>query len=174
MEAIRDRLGNLDFSDFVFTEQQQQWHQFTELSKWLSDQDFSTWHKAHAWTFTFRYEQSVDSAKKKMRHFLNVLNKKVYGNAHRRYNKSLKCIPVIEKDDQTRIHYHLILEHLSRGKMTPATYELIMQSLWQYGQVKSNGLFVNDDDSSWKDYILKKRTKNEVKDLSIDIENMSL
>lgn len=154
--------------------EQEKWNQFNEMSVWLSEQDFSTWNRPHAWTFTFKYEQSVDSAKKKMRHFLNVLNKKVYGNAHKRFKKSVKCIPIIEKDENTKIHYHLILEHLSRGKMTSVTYELIMQSFWKFGRIKSNGLFINDEDSSWKDYILKKRTKNEVKDLSIDIENMSL
>lgn len=156
------------------TTEQQKWNQFNEMSIWLTEQDFSKWHRPHAWTFTFKYEQSVDSAKKNMRHFLNVLNKKVNGNAHRRFNKSLKCIPIIEKDEKTRIHYHLILEHLSRRKMTPATYELVMQSLWKFGRIKSNGLFINDEDSSWKDYILKRRTKYELQDLSVDVENMSI
>ena len=114
-----------------------------------------------------------------MRHFLNVLNKQVYGNASQRFNKRLKCIPILEKDDNTRLHYHLILEHLSQRNMRPETYFMIMQKLWKFGNVKSEGLFCNDDESKtgWLSYITKTETKydkNESKDLFIDVENMTL
>ena len=36
-----------------------------------------------------------------------------------------------EKDDNTRIHYHL-LEHLSQRNMRPETYFMIMQKLWKF------------------------------------------
>ncbi len=173
MERFNERF-NLDFSDFKFDELPVERRQLQEFRSWLDETDFTTWNKPYAWTFTFEYEQSIDSAKKKMRHFLNVLNKKVFGNAHFRFNKSLKCIPIIEKDENTRIHYHLILEHLSRGNMMPETYFLLMQSLWKHGRVKTNGLYMNDENASWKNYILKNRTKQDLKDLSIDIENLSL
>ena len=113
MESFRER--NYDFRDFKFDDDRNiEYEQFRELRKMIRDTDFSTFKRPHTWTFTFKYDQSLQSAKKKMRHFLNVLNKQVYGNASQRFNKRLKCIPILEKDDNTRIHYHLILEHLSQ------------------------------------------------------------
>ena len=167
---------NYDFSDFNFGHvDNKEWTHFTEMRSWLKKQDFSQWHRPHAWTFTFQYDQSLDSAKKNMRHFLNVLNKKVYGNASQRFDKKLKCIPVIESDIDKRLHYHLIIEHLSRGNMRQETYHLLIGSLWKYGRVQSNGVFDYSEDSAWLDYILKSETKElGTKDLSIDIENMSL
>ena len=175
MESFRER--NYDFSDFF--ERNIEKEQFRELRKLIRETDFSSFNRPHTWTFTFKYEQSLESAKKKMRHFLNVLNKQVYGNASQRFNKRLKCIPILEKDDNTRLHYHLILEHLSQRNMRPETYFMIMQKLWKFGNVKSEGLFCNDDESKtgWLSYITKTETKydkNESKDLFIDVENMTL
>ena len=63
--------------------------------------------------------------------------------------------------------------------MRPETYFMIMQKLWKFGNVKSEGLFCNDDESKtgWLSYITKTETKydkNESKDLFIDVENMTL
>ena len=91
--------------------------------------------------FHFKYEQSLQSAKKKMRHFLNVLNKQVYGNASQRFNKRLKCIPILEKDDNTRLHYHLILEHLSQRNMRPETYFMIHAKTMEVWKVKVKDCF---------------------------------
>ena len=178
MESFRER--NYDFTDFKFDDDRNiEYEQFRELRKMIRDTDFSTFKRPHTWTFTFKYDQSIQSAKKKMRHFLNVLNKQVYGNASQRFNKRLKCIPILEKDDNTRIHYHLILEHLSQRNMRPETYFMIMQKLWKFGRVETEGLFINDDESKtgWLNYITKSETKfdkKQSKDFFIDVENMTL
>ena len=48
-------------------------------------------------------------ADKNFRHFMNLLNKKIYGNSHRRFKKSISVIPVLEKSVEGRFHYHLTL-----------------------------------------------------------------
>ena len=49
----------------------------------IRDTDFSTFKRPHTWTFTFKYDQSIQSAKKKMRHFLNVLINKFMEMHHK-------------------------------------------------------------------------------------------
>ena len=178
MESFRER--NYDFSDFKFGHERNiEREQFIELQKLIRSTDFSNWNRPHAWTFTFKFPQSVQSAKQKMRHFLNVLNKKIYGNASQRFNKRIKCIPILEKDEKTKLHYHLIMEHISRGDMKLETYFMIMDKLWQFGFVKSSGTFFNDRDSKivWLNYITKSETKEHnretSKDLFVDVENMT-
>lgn len=177
METFRER--NFDFSDFKFGHvENKSWSNFTELRQMIREQDYSKWNRPHAWTFTFKYPQSTQSAKRKMRHFLNVLNKKVYGNASQRFSKKIRCIPILEGGNGTQIHYHLILDHLSRGDMKAETYQLIMNSLWKFGSCKDNGLFHYDEEdgrTGWVNYITKSETKeSESKDLFIDVENMTL
>jgi len=174
MESFRER--NLNFSEFNFGHDRS-WNNFIELRQMIREQDYSKWNRPHAWTFTFKFEQSHQSAKRKMRLFLNVINKKVYGNASQRFNKKVKCIPILEGGNGTQFHYHLILEHISKGKMRPETYHYFMDKFWKFGAVKCNGLFLNDDDSEtgWVNYITKSETKEKgSEDLFIDVENMTL
>ena len=69
MESFRER--NLNFSEFNFGHERS-WNNFIELRQMIREQDYSKWNRPHAWTFTFKFEQSHQSAKRKMRHFLNV------------------------------------------------------------------------------------------------------
>ena len=48
-------------------------------------------------------------ASENFRHYLNILNKKVYGNASKRFGKRLFVIPVIEVKNH-RYHYHTIFK----------------------------------------------------------------
>ena len=88
------------------------------------------------------------------RHFLNLLNKRVYGNAHKRFKKSVSVIPVLEKPFYGRFHYHLILEkptHIPQN-----TYELMIVDCWTktrfgYYEVDVKNIYSN----GWTDYITK-------------------
>lgn len=50
------------------------------------------------------------NAPNNLRHFLNVINRKVYKNKFTRYNKKLTIIPVLEWSYGIEWHYHLIIE----------------------------------------------------------------
>jgi len=43
--------------------------------------------------------KSIDniSSSQNLKHFLNVLNKKCFGNSFKRFNKKLRVLPVLEK-----------------------------------------------------------------------------
>ena len=49
-------------------------------------------------------------ASQNFRHFMNLLNSKVYGKRFKRFNKQLKVIPVMEMSASNRLHFHLIIE----------------------------------------------------------------
>ena len=51
------------------------------------------------------------------RHFMNLLNRAVFGNAARRYGKRLRVIAVLEKGLNSPWHYHAAIEppgHIDR------------------------------------------------------------
>jgi hypothetical protein len=55
-------------------------------------------------------------ARSYFRHFTNMLNRAVFGNATRRYGKRLRLIAVLEKELNGPWHYHAAIEpppHLS-------------------------------------------------------------
>jgi len=52
-------------------------------------------------------------ARENNRIFLDRLNKRVFGNAYRRYGKKLNVMLVLESDDLKRMHVHALLEHPS-------------------------------------------------------------
>ena len=54
----------------------------------------------------------ADQAGRNLRHFLNKLNVKTYGNAFKRHNKRLEVIPTYEYADGKHLHYHLIIKKL--------------------------------------------------------------
>ena len=47
-----------------------------------------------------------DISNQNLTHFLNVLNKKCFGNSFKRFNKKLRVIPVLEKSSNGRFHYY--------------------------------------------------------------------
>jgi hypothetical protein len=59
----------------------------------------------------------IDEAqsKKAFRHFINLLNRAVYGNAVHRHGKRLRVIGVVEKDGDGRWHIHAAIEPPMHG-----------------------------------------------------------
>ena len=62
------------------------------------------------------------------RHFMNLLNRAIYGSAFRRGKKRLRVIPVLEKDQVGRFHYHAAIEVLSRIK--PWRFQALVWDCW--------------------------------------------
>lgn len=106
-----------------------------------------------------------------LRHFLNTLNRRVFGNKFTREGLRLPCVAVLEGNDAVRPHYHLLV-----GK--PLTFreeEFIahFEKQWprtHYGAVE---VHMEPCDAGWLHYMLKKRTKDNY-ELSIDWTNTFL
>jgi hypothetical protein len=132
-----------------------------DIRDWLDRGDWSNW---FAVTVTMRRsfvsdtgERSfitVERASQNLRHFLNRMNKAIFGNAYKRYGKRVQVIPVYEKDVDTHLHFHLFIEKPDR--LSDLRFECLIRTNW----IKSDwGLWSidiqKDTDSGWLKYITK-------------------
>lgn len=70
-----------------------------------------------------------DNARKNVRHFLNILNKKIYGNAAKRFNKKVHVVPVIKggtKNNQLHLHMTVIVPE----RFKKDEFVTLMSNLW--------------------------------------------
>ena len=105
-------------------------------------------------------------ASQNLRHFLNLMNFRVYGKRFRRFGKKLNVIPTLERSLSHRLHYHLILQN--PYPENPATFSRLVEALWsktQFGYVQSH--IDQQIDQGWTDYITKFKTASD----GIDWEN---
>ena len=105
------------------------------------------------------YLDSIKSSEN-FKHFLNRLNKKVYGNAHTRFKKRISVVPVLEKSFEGRYHFHLILE--KPAHITQSNYELMIIECWKktkfgYYEIDIRNIY----SSGWTDYITKFASKED-------------
>lgn len=78
------------------------------------------WAAPHAVTLTMKqvlqtgHAQWVmmnpDRASQNFRHFLNLLNRRIFGNAATRFGKGVQCLCVLEGGAEKRYHYHAVLD----------------------------------------------------------------
>ena len=110
-------------------------------------------------------------AAKNLRHFLNRLNRKYFGNAVSRYKKRLNAFPVLETSYDGRLHYHLLLD---RPPHVPYVhFEADIRNLWQKTDwgYKEIHLYEHPNEG-WLYYMTKPSQKPDY-DLSIDWMNYS-
>jgi hypothetical protein len=93
--------------------------------------------------------------------FLNVLSKRCFKHAYRRYGKMVKRpLAICEMDADTRPHIHAIFD--CPKKMNPLDFKLHIESSWKFGIAKFQPSYsdpvrgVND----WVDYMCKFRSKD--------------
>ncbi|AML51473.1 hypothetical protein [Falsihalocynthiibacter arcticus] len=109
-------------------------------------------------------------ANKNMRHFLNCLNKRAYGNAFQRFNRRVKVIPILEKPFVGRYHYHTIIEnpfddeHIFRAEIVNCW----TKTKWGYHEIDIQPVF----SSGWIDYITKAPTIGgwDIENTHLDVE----
>jgi hypothetical protein len=106
-------------------------------------------------------------------HFMNLLNRAVYGAAFRRYGKSLRVLPVLEKGEvrpralrpcdrgtSGRWHIHCAIElppHLDG-----IAIEKLIRDCWANVEWGYSRILVRDGaNAGWIDYMLKDRQKSE-------------
>ena len=108
------------------------------------------------------------SSSQNLRHFLNVLNKKCFGNAYKRFDKRLKVFPSLERSSDGRWHFHLILENPYPNN--PMKFERMIEFTWFKTSYGYRHIDVRHRiNNGWGDYI----TKFDHRDNEIDWSNLS-
>jgi len=107
------------------------------------------------------------------RHFMNLLNRAVYGSAFRRHGKRLRVLPVLEKGEvraralrpwecgaSGRWHIHCAIElpsHFDAITLENLIGECWAKVEWGYGRI----LVRDGANAGWINYMLKDRQKSE-------------
>ena len=118
-------------------------------------------HKSAVWL-------TPELASQNLRHFLNVLNKRIHGSSGKRYGRQVPVLAVLEGGQAKRLHYHLLID-CPRDDLIETFPQLVSETWhstqWGYDQVE-----VTQADFGWVDYITKLRDKPDF-DLAIDWMN---
>ena len=98
------------------------------------------------------------------RHFMNLLNCSVYGNAYKRYQRRLGVVPVLENSLNNRLHYHLVLERPAFIALNE--FKEIIACSWGktkfgYGEIDIQNIYSD----GWIDYITKFKFSEDQVDL---------
>ena len=111
-------------------------------------------------------------ASQNMRHFLNKLDRSVFGKAATRFGKRVGCVPILEGGTGKRLHYHAIID-CPRPELAGDFPLLIADAwrttMWGYQQIDCQ----RDADHGWLTYITKFRDKPNLAD-AIDWTNLRL
>ena len=104
------------------------------------------------------------SASQNFRHFMNILNSRLYGNAFKRHQKRLGVVPILENSLNNRLHYHLILE--CPKVISNDDFKQLIEICWKktkfgYGQTDVQNIY----SGGWVDYITKFKFSEDQVDL---------
>jgi hypothetical protein len=121
----------------------------------------------------FRLDQL--SLSRNIRYFKNMLNRKVFGNAFKRFGKQLSMLFVHEQSALDRLHVHGVLERperISFEKFKRLIEECWKKTLFGYDQTDIKNPTTFGEVVGWKNYIMKKKSGIDFSG-SIDLENSS-
>lgn len=108
-----------------------------------------------------RYESlTADKVSRCIKELMCSLNRRVYKNAYRRYNKRLACIPVIERGSKDRLHVHMLLQIPTfMDSEVDTFFEIIKKEWakvrWSHSETCISRLHETNDVETWTKYILK-------------------
>lgn len=96
-------------------------------------------------------------AEKNLRHFLNRLNKRAFGNAAARFGRRVPVVPMLERSLSDRWHYHLTIKNPfpDEAACRAAVRDCWAKTRWGYNEVDSRPLH---DAEGWINYITKSRS----------------
>lgn len=145
------------------------------IHEWISR---SKWTKPFAVTLTFKqYLRMVEggvqslsqsAASRNVRHFLNIIDKQVYGSAAERYGKRVMRLAVAEGTETKHLHYHLLLD-CPRPNLIEQ-YPDMISNTWIGTEWGNKQIDIQPCDSGWLDYMTKFRDKPNFAD-AFDWEN---
>lgn len=126
---------------------------------------------AYAVTLTMKHSDRNDrrQCSNNMRHFLNSLNQKIFGNSFRRYNKRVEVVPVLEMSSWQRLHYHMTI--VKPHCVDDRVFKSLIEECWlntSLGNVENDIKPIRN--SGWSRYM----TKHLGTSSELDIENMHL
>jgi len=145
--------------------------------------DTSSWGEFCDVTLTLKQGQQPESGgwvkiedyrcREAFRHFMNLLNRAVYGSAFRRHGKRLRVLPVLEKGDvragslrrweqgtSGRWHIHCAIELPSH--CNAFALEKLIRQYWSKVEWSHGRILVRDGaNAGWINYMLKNRQKSE-------------
>jgi hypothetical protein len=99
------------------------------------------------------------AAKAAFKSYMNDLNRRIYRSAYRHHDRRLSVIPILEKSEGGRWHYHLAVEPPSF--MTADQFTELSTQLWSGSELGyGHGQADPNVDHGWLIYITKLRTKN--------------
>ena len=94
------------------------------------------------------------SCSQNLKHFLNVLNQKVFGNRVKRFNKRLRVLPILEISKGHRLHYHLTLEN--PFPKDPNRFSDLIEVVWNKTKFGHRHIHIHKNVNwEWNDYITK-------------------
>jgi hypothetical protein len=149
--------------------------------------DTSSWGPYCDVTLTLKQARQSDSGawvktdeypcRQAFRHFMNLLNRAVYGSAFRRHGKRLRVLPVLEKGGVCtralyswergtygRWHVHCAIE--SPSHLDAVAFEKLIRRCWAKVECGHGRILVRDGtNSGWIGYMLKDRQKSEFEGL---------
>lgn len=143
--------------------------------------DTSQWHSIVGFTFNLKQAAAtapgafvgVDelAAKKAFHHFMNVLNRRIYKAAFRHKGRRLRVIPILEKSQEGRWHYHAAIEpprFMDASRFGDLAMDMWLQTSLGYGY----GEVAINVDAGWIAYMAKLRGKSGLEAYAdcIDIE----
>jgi hypothetical protein len=106
------------------------------------------------------------------RHFNNRLCSRLLGSAAKRYGRRLFTIPVIEKNADERLHYHVLIGRPARCEFT--LFEAIVRCEWERTEFGYRQMDVQDMATPrWTEYMLKFQQKGSLLD-AVDWMNCHL
>lgn len=145
--------------------------------------DTSNWGSFCAVTLTLKQGQQHESGKwikiedfrcrEAFRHFMNLLNRAVYGSAFRRHGKRLRVLPVLERGEisvcsfrprergtSSRWHIHCAIELPSH--CDALALEKLIRQCWSNVEWSRGRILVRDGaNAGWIKYMLKNRQKSD-------------
>jgi hypothetical protein len=142
---------------------------FCQTRTWINPQAVTLTLRLARWQDGLRTSLTPSDAQQNLRHFLNVLHKKL-GSCGFTKHSVLQRLPIFEGTATVRPHYHMILDRPACID-APRYAELILQewprTYWGYKLVTVEPCTSAD---GWLDYITKLRSKADYAD-AIDWKN---
>lgn len=102
-----------------------------------------------------------DKAIQNLSHFMNLMNKKAFGNAFTRYGKRLSVVPILERSMSHRLHYHLAIDNPYPND--PMIFDYHVHTMWRKTDWGYSEIDIQHDaNSGWINYITKFNSHDEV------------
>jgi hypothetical protein len=136
--------------------------------------DTAHWHSIFDVTLTLKQARKSDNGRwvridehecrRAFHHFMNLLNRAVYGTTVRRFGKGIRVIPVLEKETGGRWHIHCAIEppdHADGIVMDAVSFESLIHDCWSKVHWAYEVDLVRDNaDRGWIEYLLKPHQKS--------------